>query len=164
MKKSQTSVKKNANLISPLQLKDYSLIQLHVEANPEFRPPQTGEYKGSFGVNFDFRRQEGSKVFRVDLNIVVNSQKEVFINSPYRIQILLQAVLEFEGDYPEDQIPHLLGPNGLAMTYAIARGIVGQATGTSLHGKFILPTVNFVELLRKKLKSETKERNLKTNI
>ena len=96
MKKSLTSVKKNANLISPLQLKDYSLVQLQVEANPDFRPQQTGEYKGSIAINFYFKRQEGAKVFRIDLDVVINSQKEIFANSPYRIQILLQAVLEFE--------------------------------------------------------------------
>jgi hypothetical protein len=39
------------------------------------------------------------------------------------------------------------------MAYALARGIVGQATGTSLHCKFLLPTVNFIELLKAKSKA-----------
>ena len=66
------------------------------------------------------------------------------------MKIKLQTILEFAENYPDDQINELLGPNGLAMAYSIARGIVGQATGTSLHGKFILPTVNFIELLKAK--------------
>jgi preprotein translocase subunit SecB len=136
-----------------LQLRDYSLIVLHIEANPDFQSAKNEISRNNLGVNFGFKRKEGTKTFRVDLEVVVNLPNEMFLKAPYRIRIALQSIVEFEGDFPEDQIPRLLGPNGLAITYAIARGIVGQATGTSIHGKFILPTVNFVELMKEKMES-----------
>jgi preprotein translocase subunit SecB len=150
MKKSKRPVQKIATPISPLQLRDYSLLYLHIETNADFHSGEGNVLQNGLGVNFDFKRQEGTKTFRVDLDVVVNYPNEMFLRTPYRIRITLQSIVEFEGDYPEEQIPRLLGPNGLAMTYAIARGIVGQATGASPHGKFILPTVNFVELIKEK--------------
>ena len=56
--------------------------------------------------------------------------------------------IELDSSYPESDFSRLLIPNGLAMTYSIARGIVGQATCTSLHDKSILPLINFVELMK----------------
>jgi len=137
-------------VFSPLQLRDYLIELLQVEANPDFVAAEGTSYEGSVGVEFDFRRQEETKLFRVDLDIVVNPTQEMLVRAPYRIRIKFQTILEFEGEYPEEQIPALLGPNGLAMAYSIARGIVGQTTASSLHGKFILPTVNFMELLKHK--------------
>jgi preprotein translocase subunit SecB len=142
--------------LSPLQLRDYSLTLLHVEANPSFKEGPDQEYEAQLGVDFDFRKQKDAPVFRVDLDIALNASEKAFKSSPYRIQIRLEAFFEFDPGYPESDIPQLLAPNGLAMTYSIARGIVGQATGTSLHGKFVLPTVNFVELLKEKAKQSSK--------
>jgi preprotein translocase subunit SecB len=146
----QSNPATTAKVFSPLQLKDYFLEYLQLEANPQFRFGTGGTYQGNVGVEFEFKKQENANIFRVDLDVSVNPTQEMFAQAPYRIKIKLQTILEFEGSYPEDRINELLGPNGLAMAYSIARGIVGQATGTSLHGKFILPTVNFIELLKQK--------------
>lgn len=137
-------------MFSPLQLREYSLELLLVEANANFVGGAANSYENQLNVDFDFKRDHGTKNFQVILDVDVNPAKEMFEKATYRIKIKLRTNLEFEGDYPEEQIPNLLGPNGLAMAYSIARGIVGQATGTSLHGKFILPTVNFIEVLKAK--------------
>jgi len=50
----------------------------------------------------------------------------------------------------------MIGLNGLVILYGTARGIVAQATANCLHGKFILPSVNFVELVKKKAQSARK--------
>ncbi len=142
------------NPISPMQLRDYVLLGLHLQANTEFDGSKNKPYEGQIGINFDFKKQELEPVFRIDLQVDINSSEEAFKRAPYRIRIALQAFVEFDKSISEDKISTLLGPNGLAMTYAIARGIVGQATGTSLHGKFLLPTVNFIELLEKKYSSQ----------
>ena len=141
--------------ISPLQLRDYFIESLHVDANPNFKAGAGNFYESKLGVDFDFKKREDGPMFRVDLDVRVNPTEESYSKGPYRIQIKTQTLLEFDPSFPKADIPRLLGPNGLAMAYAIARGIVGQATGTSLHGKFLLPTVNFIELLKAKSQSIT---------
>ena len=137
-----------------MQLRDYVLLGLHLQANTDFVSTKNQAYEGQVGINFDFKKQEHEPIFRVDLQVDINPSEEAFKRAPYRISIALQAFVEFDKAISEDKISTLLGPNGLAMTYAIARGIVGQATGTSLHGKFLLPTVNFIDLLEKKYSSQ----------
>jgi preprotein translocase subunit SecB len=146
------------NPFSPMQLRDYLLGKLFVEANPSFNSQEGVEIEQEYGVDFDFKKQEGKPVFRIDLSVSLNCSEKAFRQSPYRIQIHLISFIEFDERYPEHDIPKLLVPNGLAMTYSIARGIVGQATGTSLHGKYILPTVNFVELVKAKFRASAEKK------
>lgn len=141
------------NQISPLQLREYFIESLHLDANPDYHAVAGTTYESKLGVDFDFKRNEDAPIFRVDLDVRINPTDESYARAPYRIRIKTQTILEFDESFPEADIPKLLGPNGLAMAYSIARGILGQATGTALHGKFILPTVNFVELLKAKAKA-----------
>lgn len=144
------------NPISPLQLRDYFIESLHVDANIGFSPKEGEAYTSDLSVNFDFKKKDEAPVFRIDLDVIVNPTDEGFRRAAYRLRIKTQTFLEFDPSFPESDIPNLLGPNGLAMAYSIVRGIVGQATGTSLHGKFVLPTVNFVELIKAKVQGQSK--------
>src|SRR3989304_7543229 len=139
------------NPISQLQLRDYSLVSLHVDANPNFEEPKDGVSKEQLGVDFDFGKQEKALVYKIDLRVQCNFPQSAFYRNKYRIKIHLQSFFEFDPSFPEQDVPKMLIPNGLAMSYSIARGIVAQATGTSLHGKFVLPTVNFVEIFKEKV-------------
>ena len=137
--------------ISPLQVRDYFVESFHLDTNLDFKT--SGETSGEpeLALDFDFKKSENRPIFRVDLEVLVNRTDESFSKAPYRIRIKTQTVLEFISSFPEKDIPRLLGPNGLSMAYGVARGIVGQATGIAPHGKFILPTLNFIEILRDKL-------------
>lgn len=141
------------NPIAQLQLRDCLVEILHVDANPDFHPRASGEYESQLAVDFSFHRAEGKPAFRVDLDVQVNSNDGDFQKAPYRIWIKTRTFLEFDRDFPEKKMPQLLGPNGLAMAYGIARGVVAQATGTAMHGKCIIPSVNFVDLLKLKAQS-----------
>jgi preprotein translocase subunit SecB len=50
----------------------------------------------------------------------------------------------------EEIINKMIGPSGLSILYGVARGVVAQVTGNSWHGKFILPSMNFIELMKGK--------------
>jgi preprotein translocase subunit SecB len=55
----------------------------------------------------------------------------------------------------------MIGLNGLSILYGVARGVVAQATANCPHGKFILPSVNFIELMKSKAKeSRTKKKRV----
>lgn len=143
------------NPISPLQLRDYYVESLHVEANKSFKANENKPHESTLLVDFDFLKRDDGPLFRIDLDVKINPTEESFRDAPYRIHIRTQTYLDFDPSTPKSEIARMIGPNGLAMAYSIARGIVGQATGTSLHGKFLLPTVNFVELIKAKAKRST---------
>ncbi len=147
-----------SNVMAQLQLRDYFLLLLNVEANPNFTPEAGKPASSNMGINFKFFRKENESKFKIELDVIVNPKDEHFRKSEYRIHIKMESFLEFDSLFPEKEIPNLLVPNGLAMTYSIARGIVGQATGTSLHGKFLLPSVNFIELIKEKFNSEQRKK------
>ena len=44
------------------------------------------------------------------------------------------------------------------MQYGLARGEVAQVTSNGMHGKFILPSVNFVELAKAEAKAKVKKK------
>jgi hypothetical protein len=48
----------------------------------------------------------------------------------------------------------MIAPNGLAILYGFARGTVTHMTGCSRFGKIVLPSVNFIELIRRKGQEE----------
>lgn len=146
-----------SNVIAQLQLRDYYLTLLNVEANHNFKSEEGKPIHSIMGVDFNFYKKKDEPKFKIVLDIFVNLKDEDFKKSEYRIRIKVDSFLEFDPSFPEKDIPHLLVPNGLAMTYSIARGIVGQATGTSLHGKFLLPSVNFIELIKNKIESKSKK-------
>jgi len=150
-----------SNILAKLQLRDYALILLNVEANPDFSPEDGDQVSSTMGVNFNFFRKDGEPKFKIELDVNINPLEKDFKKAEYRVHIKLWSFLEFDPSFPESDILKLLIPNGLAMTYSIARGIVGQATGTSLHNKFILPSVNFVELINDRVAREKKSRKRK---
>jgi preprotein translocase subunit SecB len=130
---------------------------LNVEANPMFVRKEGEPIPSNMGVNFNFFRKGKEAKFKIVLDVVVNSNDSDFKKSEYRIRIKMESYLEFDSSVSEKDISSLLVPNGLAMTYSIARGIVGQATGTSLHGKFLLPAVNFIELIKQNIEAKKKK-------
>jgi preprotein translocase subunit SecB len=76
------------------------------------------------------------------------------------------SYLEFDKTFPEENKKKLLLPNGLAMTYSLARGIISEMTSQSLNGRYLLPTINFIEvikqsLVRKKRKLASLKKKLK---
>jgi preprotein translocase subunit SecB len=137
-----------------MQLSDYSLVSLQVFTNLEFKEPKEGACKEQLGIDFDFGQQANAPIYRIDLKIQCNFGRSAFHRNRYRIKIGIQSIFEFEEGYSEEDVPKLLIPNGLAITYSLARGIVSQATAQCKHGKFILPTVNFMEIFRKKMEKE----------
>ncbi|MBP6671685.1 MAG: protein-export chaperone SecB [Bacteroidetes bacterium] len=146
-----------SNLIAQLQLRDYSILFLSVEANQNIVTNVGDQVSSSLEIDFDLYRKDREPNFKLLLDVNVNPREKDFQRAEYRIRIKLQSFLEFAPSLPEHEIPKILVPNGLAMTYSIARGVVGQATGTSLHNKFMLPSVNFIELIKQKIENGTKK-------
>ena len=141
---------------SPLQLREYSLLALHVQANEAYAGTPDNAFESAVGFDFDMREHVDKNYYRLRMTVYINQDERSYSRAPYRIAITLQGIFEAgEKGKNEEETKMLLWSNGLAILYSVARGIVGQATGTSLHGKFVLPTVNFFEVLKDKMNELT---------
>ncbi|MFA5107878.1 MAG: protein-export chaperone SecB [Patescibacteria group bacterium] len=65
---------------------------------------------------------------------------------PYNIAIKGRAFFVFKDNCPKDQAKHVLSLNGASILHGLLRAQVAQITAQSVHGQFLLPTMNFVEM------------------
>jgi preprotein translocase subunit SecB len=137
------------NVRSPLQPKQYALKYLSLEENPTFRKTSKDvKMLVSFPVRPRLFQRPRSRDFLLRLEIRVNESAKAFKLAPYRATLRLDTYFEVDPGLPPDKMKQMLWYNGLSIAYGIARGIIGQATAQGSHAKFVLPAVNFVEILK----------------
>jgi len=134
----------------PLELQDYWIEELIVQANPEY-----AEQKASPQIlpeiDFDISKAPRQKKFLICMTIGILRGKDMKISAPYRIIVTISGHYYFRKETDEQTIRKMLAPNGLAILYGIARATVAQATACGRHGKFLLPTVDLIEIIRAKI-------------
>jgi preprotein translocase subunit SecB len=137
-----------------LDIQNYFVDELVVRTNPDFKREKTG--KCDIAVSFDLKRKGREPQFMISMTIEVNKAKKAFPLGPYYVLLNLGGIFSFPEGTEEATMMRMLGVNGTSILYGVARGVVGQATATCRHGKFVLPTVNFVELIKKQAKKKNK--------
>lgn len=137
-------------MLAQLNLNDYFIDELAFAANREREAGSTTS--GTLSVDFDIRRSgEAPLDFMITLVVDVNPRDEDFERGDYRIHLKLSGFFSFTEGTSEEMINGMITHNGLSILYGVARGSVADATATSWHGKFVLPAVNFVELVKQKV-------------
>jgi preprotein translocase subunit SecB len=134
----------------PLELQDYWIEELLIRANPEYIERKTAP-EISPEIDFAISKAPGQKKFLICMTIGIQPEEDVKLSTPYRIVVTLSGHYCFRKETDEQTIKRMLAPNGLAILYGIARATVAQATACGRHGKFLLPTVDLVEIIRSKI-------------
>lgn len=137
-----------------LDINEYFVDELSVRTNHDFS--KKDQSSGGIKVDFDIKRNNTNPLeFMIPMTIAVNSDESNFAIAEYQISLKISGFFGFAEGTDEETINRMIGPSGLAILYGVARGVVAQATGNCWHGKFILPAMNFVELLKEKASSAT---------
>ena len=134
----------------PLELQDYWIEELVVQANPEYDGKKISSQMLP-EIDFHIAKAPQQKKFLICMTIGILSKKDEPNSAPYRIVVTLSGQYQFRKETDEQTIRKMLAPNGLAILYGIARATVAQATACGRHGKFLLPTVDLIEILRTKI-------------
>lgn len=134
---------------SLLNIYDFTIEELHIRANDQYTIKTKGE-KTEVDTVVSVRRKADTADFLVRLRIEVNKAKQVFAKAPYYILLDISGFLGFAEGTDEETIRRMIGINGPVIIYGVARGIVAQATANGRHGKFVLPTVNFLKGIKEK--------------
>lgn len=136
-------------MLAQLNLNDYFIDEFAFAANREREAGGTAT--GMLSVDFDIKRSGETPLdFMVTLVVDVNLRDEDFEQGTYRIHLKLSGFFSFEAGTSEEMINGMIAHNGLSILYGVARGTVADATASSWHGKFVLPAVNFIELVKQK--------------
>jgi len=134
----------------PLELQDYWIEELIIQANPEY-VEQKGSPKILPEIDFHIAKTPRQKKFLICMTIGIQPGEDAKLSAPYRIVVTLSGHYRFRKETDEQTIKRMLAPNGLAILYGIARATVAQATACGRHGKFLLPTVDLVEIIHSKI-------------
>jgi preprotein translocase subunit SecB len=142
---------------SLLNIYDFTIEELHVKANEKYRGKGKDE-RAEIETTVSLRRKAGSSDFLLRMRIEVNRTEKAFAKGPYYVLLDISGFLGFVEGTEEETIQKMIGINGPVILYGVARGIVAQATANARHGKFVLPTVNFLEAAKQKPVRKNKTR------
>jgi preprotein translocase subunit SecB len=125
-----------------------------LEGNPAFRILKTNEGSDVISVDYAIGKDPDSLSFLIKLSLVINKKKTDFEKGRYKIELELLSIFDFPKNTSKEEVQKLLEPNGLAMSYSTARGIVGDVTASAMNGRYILPSINFVKVIEAKHKKK----------
>lgn len=142
-----------ALLQPPLDIQVYHIEELAFRALQEYDSEQ--DSSSVIEVDFDIDRdEEDPNAFRIVMRIkLAENGYTAEENPPYMISLVIVGYFSFAKGTAEDIMQRMINLNGTSILYGIARGLVGQATGASKHGQFVLPAVNFVALIKARAES-----------
>ena len=146
---------------SLLNIDEYFVDELQVKTNPNYKK-QKKEEKGEISTAISIKRKGKEPFFMIQMKIELNKAQKAFSSAPYYLLLEISGFFSFMSEINEETINKMIGLNGPVILYGVARGVVAQATANCRHGKFILPTVNLLEAMKKD--AEQKKRKTNNNL
>jgi preprotein translocase subunit SecB len=141
---------------SLLNITDFFVDELKVRINHEYK--KSGKEIADVTTSIGIKRKAKEPEFMINMTVELNKSKEAFAKAPYYIYLDIVGFFSFIEGTDEETMSKMIGLNCPAIIYGVARGIVAQATANFRHGKFVLPTVNFVEAMKKAQSKKGKKR------
>ncbi len=139
-------------MISPLQLNNYFVKELSCRSNQAYDPlAKDSLNEGQIHCTVELgTAQSVPDHYMVALVIVVEPSEIRPALDAYHIKIRIEGFFNFkpEANVSQPQKDKLVQLNGCSILMGLARGLVAQATGVGEFGKYLLPAVNFVDILK----------------
>ena len=132
---------------APLQLTDYFITSLKLEANPSYDPQKPSETKlETLQVVNEVEglsegQSEGSE-WQVSLRIKQEIPEDE--NIPYSFDLNIQGIIFAYSSIPAERLERAVRANGPAMLFGAAREIIRAATGRGPWSPVIIPSTNFL--------------------
>lgn len=129
------------------QLERYQIESVAVAPNEKFNAT-SGSFTGDIYAAINIApHAKDPKRYRLTLDVQVRptpkKEKSFF---PYHVAIRGRAFFLFRDVCSQAEADHALRLNGASILHGLLRAQIAQITAQSVHGQFLLPTMNFVEL------------------
>jgi preprotein translocase subunit SecB len=125
---------------SPLQLEQYCVTAVHLDANPE--APVKDQVQWSISTKSDLAtHRDDPRRWKVDLTVSFHSVDEA--NSPYTGTVSFVGFFAVEKTYPEEKVRMLVETNAPSVLFGSAREMVANLTARGPWPMVMLPTQSF---------------------
>ena len=137
---------------SQLQLEDAWVTRLEFTSSAPTDLLETQANESYPRVSWELRRRPEDGAYLVQLKILDR-------RATTRLVLEMEGTFSFPEGMAENVQFRMSNVNGPTILYGIARGVIGSLTGFSAGGRYLLPSVNVVELAerqdRRRLKRQT---------
>jgi preprotein translocase subunit SecB len=135
--------------LAPLQLVDYYITYLTLQANPRFlkeqpcAPPEESlQVIPNYYANTNAPAQQGASEWIVSLEILQSIPEGA--NLPYSFKLEIQGIVMAAPFLEGTKLQRAIHANGPAMLFGAAREIIRAATGRGPWAAVIIPSTNFL--------------------
>jgi len=130
--------------LSPLQLTDYFVHSIHVEALADYDPGKDQDLDiDSLQVTENCFRANGNHPNRFAIDLVIKQDALAGKNLPYSYELHMIGFIEVSPNFPEDKLQRAVETNGPSMLFGAAREILRAATGRGPYGPVLIPSTTF---------------------
>ena len=147
--------------ISPLRLEAYRLSDLVIAFNDEWflgestKADPADAYE--VDADFDLYEMEDAGSYLHSLSVECIPRAGDVPRRFNRVSIVLWGSFSFDPDADQDLRDQLIPHNCIAILHGIARGLVSSATGSCAGGPFLLPIVNYMEMIERNSQEQSDE-------
>lgn len=143
---------------SQVQLIDVSPLRISVNLNPGYSASEEGEEEISLEhMERATRIGKSERGERFFLTLGIRSDADSEKQVPYQFEILVVGKVEVRSTPPGVSAEDLATRNGLTMLYGQVRELLIANTARMQHGKFMLPSMSFMECSFKELSKANEE-------
>ena len=129
------------------RLDHYQIESVAVILNEGYNPKlksHTGDLTSTMTVA---PHREDARKYMLVLEVMARPKKDHESKFfPYSVVVKGRGFFSFRNKTDKPEAERVLRLNGAAILYGLLRAQVAQITAQSVHGQFLLPTVNFVEM------------------
>lgn len=130
--------------LAPLQLTDYFVHSLRVEALADYDPDKEPDLDvSSLHVGEKCFRANGGHPNRFAIDLVIRQDAVGGKNRPYAYELHMVGFIEVAPGFPEDKLQRAVETNGPSMLFGAAREILRAATGRGPYGQVLIPSTTF---------------------
>ncbi len=134
-----------------LHLDDVLVESLHMRTDVRGQPTTNSDEPPAVDVELDIVQSHDEQArFMIPFTVRLNHRTADFKRLRYSLDLKLLGFFSFDPGVDTHEIDHLIGLNAPSLLYGVARGIVAQSLSLTHAGRVILPSVNFVEIMRER--------------
>lgn len=142
------------SLLAGLQLDRYLVDDLVFKCNKFAITKEDKPLDQTIGVDFDVRENTQDKNrFLLEMKVDLNEGQAFKTFQSHQIHLHLFGWFRFTADFDDPTKARMLATNASSILYGVARSIVANLTGSLGAERYILPSINLMEIAKAKMGS-----------
>ena len=130
--------------LAPLQLTDYFVLSIHVEALADHDPGKKQDLDvANLLVTESCVPAGDDKPHQFLIDLIIKQEALEGKNLPYSYELHMIGFIEVSPNFPEERVQRAVETNGPSMLFGAAREILRAATGRGPYGPVLIPSTTF---------------------